>query len=35
MPVFFSAFLGGLVGTGLMDIAEKLLERLSLTSGKG
>lgn len=35
MILFFSAFIGGLLGTGLMDIAEVLLKRLRLTSGAG
>ena len=35
MGLFFSAFLGGLLGTGLMDIAEVLMGRLKLTSGSG
>lgn len=35
MGLFFSAFVGGLVGTGFMDIAELLLERFRLTSGSG
>ena len=35
MGLFFSAFVGGLLGTGLMDIAEVLMERLKLTSGSG
>jgi hypothetical protein len=33
MILFFSALVGGLVGTGLMDIAEGLMERSGLTSG--
>ena len=35
MGLFFSAFVGGLVGTGLMDIAEILLERFKITSRRG
>ena len=35
MKLFFSAFVGGLVGTGLMDVAEIMMERLRLTSGSG
>ena len=35
MGLFFSAFGGGLLGTGLMDIAEVLMDRLRLTSGSG
>lgn len=35
MALFFSAFVGGLLGTGLMDIAEVLLKQLRLTSGAG
>ena len=35
MSLFFSAFVGGLMGTGLMDIAEILMEWLKLTSGSG
>jgi hypothetical protein len=35
MGLFFSAFVGGLMGTGLMDIAEMLMERFRLTSGSG
>lgn len=35
MVMFLSAFVGGLLGTGLMDIAEVLLQRLRLTSGAG
>jgi hypothetical protein len=35
MGLFFSAFVGGLLGTGLMDIAEVLMDRLRLTSGSG
>jgi hypothetical protein len=35
MGLFFSAFVGGLVGTGLMDITEFLMARLGLTSGSG
>ena len=35
MLVFFSAFAGGLLGTGLMDTAEILMGRLKLTSGSG
>ena len=35
MGLFFSAFVGGLLGTGLMDIAENLMERFRLTSGSG
>jgi hypothetical protein len=35
MELFFSAFVGGLLGTGLMDVAEILLKRFSVTSGSG
>jgi len=35
MGVFFSAFVGGLLGTGLMDIAEVLMKRWRLTSSSG
>lgn len=35
MLPFFSAFVGGLLGTGSMDIAEILMGRLKLTSGSG
>ena len=35
MGLFFSAFVGGLVGPGLMDIAEILMERFRITSGSG
>lgn len=35
MALFFSAFVGGLLGTGFMDIAELLLKRLRATSGAG
>jgi hypothetical protein len=35
MELFFSAFIGGLVGTGLMDIAEVMMERFRITSGSG
>ena len=35
MGLFLSAFVGGLLGTGLMDIAEILMERFRLTSGSG
>ena len=35
MVLIISAFVGGLLGTGLMDIAEVLLKRLRLTSGAG
>ena len=35
MGLFFSAFVGGLAGTGLMDIAESLMERFRITSRKG
>ena len=35
MEVFFSAFVGGLLGTGLMDVAEALMERVRVTSGSG
>jgi hypothetical protein len=35
MELFFPAFVGGLLGTGLMDIAEVLMERLRLTSRSG
>lgn len=35
MELFSSAFVGGLVGTGLMDLAEILMERFGLTSGSG
>lgn len=34
MEIFPIAFIGGLVGTGLMDIAEILMERLGLISGR-
>lgn len=33
--LFVSAFVGGLVGTGLMDVVERLLARLGLTSRSG
>ncbi len=32
MVLFFSAFVGGLVGTALMDIAGSLAEQLKMTS---
>jgi hypothetical protein len=35
MALFLSAFFGGLLGTGFMDIAELLLKRLRVTSGAG
>ncbi len=35
MGLFVSAFVGGLVGTGLMDIAEILMERFKITSRRG
>jgi hypothetical protein len=35
MGLFFSAFVGGLLGTGFMDIAELVLKRLRVTSGAG
>ena len=35
MALFFAAFVGGLAGTGLMDVAESLLERFRITSRKG
>lgn len=35
MGLFFSAFVGGLIGTGLMDIAEIMMERFRITSGSG
>ena len=35
MGLFFSAFVGGLLGTGFMDIAELLMRRLRVTSGSG
>lgn len=35
MGLFFSAFVGGLLGTGFMDIAELVLKRLRITSGAG
>jgi hypothetical protein len=35
MELLFSAFVGGLVGTGLMDIVEILMARLRLTNGSG
>jgi hypothetical protein len=35
MGLLVSAFVGGLLGTGLMDIAELVLKRLSITSGAG
>jgi hypothetical protein len=35
MELFYSAFVGGLIGTGLMDIAEILMERFRFTSGSG
>jgi len=35
MEVFFSAFVGGLLGTALMDVVETLMERVRVTSGSG
>lgn len=35
MWLFFSAFVGGLVGTGLMDVAESIMQRSKLTSASG
>ncbi len=35
VALLFSAFVGGLVGTGLMDIAEILMERFRITTRKG
>ena len=35
MRLFFSAFIGGLVGTGFMDVAELLMRRWRVTSGSG
>jgi hypothetical protein len=35
MGLFFSAFVGGLVGAGLMDIAEILMERFRIMSRRG
>jgi hypothetical protein len=35
MGLFFSAFVGGLLGTGFMDVAELVLKRLRVTSGAG
>jgi hypothetical protein len=35
MGLFFSAFIGGLLGTGFMDIAELVLKRLRITSDAG
>ena len=35
MGLFFSTFVGGLLGTGLMDIAELVLKRLGITSDAG
>ncbi len=35
MGLFFSAFVGGLAGTGLMDIVESLMKRFGITSGSG
>lgn len=35
MWLFVSAFVGGLVGTGLMDVAEILMQRSKLTSASG
>ena len=35
MELFFAAFVGGLLGTGLMDIAELVLKRLRITSDAG
>jgi hypothetical protein len=35
MEVFFSAFVGGLLGTALMDVVEALMERVRVTSGSG
>ena len=35
MVFFLSAFVGGLLGTGLMDVAEILMERVRVTSGSG
>jgi hypothetical protein len=35
MGLYFFSFIGGLIGTGLMDLAGILLERLKVTSGSG
>ena len=35
MALFFAAFVGGLVGTGLMDIAEIVMEGFKVTTRKG
>ncbi len=35
MELFSAAFVGGLVGTGMMDIAEILMERFRITSRRG
>jgi hypothetical protein len=35
MELYFSSFIGGLIGTGLMDLAGFLLEKLKVTSGSG
>ena len=35
MGLFFSAFVGGLVGTGFMDLSEILMERFRITSRSG
>ena len=32
---FSLSFVGGLLGTGLMDVAEILMERVRVTSGSG
>ncbi len=33
MELYFWAFLGGLIGTGLMDVAGSFAERLKIVSG--
>ena len=35
MGLFLSAFVGGLLGTGFMDIAELVMRWLRVTSGSG
>ena len=35
MGLFVSAFVGGLAGTGLMDIVESLMERIGITRAHG
>jgi hypothetical protein len=35
MNLFLSAFIGGLLGTGFMDIAEAVMDQLRLTRGSG